>query len=184
MQRLAIAILLGLSAAAGSYSADTSPPYGTANLSGGTAAVAFSPEGRAQAEIVRAIQAARRSIWVQAYGFSNHAIIGALVDAKTRGVDVRVIVDKSDTHGRQASGVRAMLAAGVPVWTDYRPAIAHNKVMILDGADVITGSFNFTEAAQTRNAENVLHLSGVPELAALYARDWLWREQQSRKLEP
>jgi phosphatidylserine/phosphatidylglycerophosphate/cardiolipin synthase-like enzyme len=46
-------------------------------------------------------------------------------------------------------------ATGIPVWIDYEPAIAHNKVIIIDGRLVIGGSYNYTAAAQKRNAENV-----------------------------
>lgn len=154
------------------------PPAGTVPLSG-TATVAFSPNGQAQAVIVAAIGTARHSIRVQAYSFTNRAIIAALVDAKRRGVDVRAIVDKTDTRGRAVSD---LLAAGIPVWVDYRPSIAHNKVMILDGDSVITGSFNFTAAAQERNAENVILLQHSPAVAKLYADDWTWRQGQSRQI--
>ena len=59
-----------------------------------------------------------------------------------------------------------------------KPAIAHNKVMIIDDKEVITGSFNFTDAAQKRNAENVVFISDT-KLAKEYAQNWAKREQQS-----
>jgi phosphatidylserine/phosphatidylglycerophosphate/cardiolipin synthase-like enzyme len=52
--------------------------------------------------------------------------------------------------------------------------------MVIDNQSVITGSFNFTAAAQEHNAENVLVLKGVPELASVYAKDWEWRQTKSR----
>jgi phosphatidylserine/phosphatidylglycerophosphate/cardiolipin synthase-like enzyme len=61
--------------------------------------------------------------------------------------------------------------AGVSVWLDTQVAIAHCKVMVIDGAKVITGSFNFTAAAQNHNAENLLVLED-PALAAEYLRNW------------
>ena len=142
--------------------------------------VAFSPRGQGENLVVQAVSGAKTQILVQAYGFSNSAILKALADAKARGVDVRVILDKSNDKGKY-SGATYMANAGVPVWIDYKPAIAHNKVMVIDNHDVITGSFNFTEAAQEHNAENVLFLQGVPELAAVYAKDWQWRLGESRQ---
>ncbi|HTR44450.1 MAG TPA: phospholipase D-like domain-containing protein, partial [Thermodesulfovibrionales bacterium] len=47
---------------------------------------------------------------------------------------------------------------GIPTYIDAQHAIAHNKVMIIDKETVITGSFNFTKAAEERNAENLLIL--------------------------
>ena len=61
--------------------------------------------------------------------------------------------------------------ASIPVWVDPRVAIAHSKVMVLDGATVITGSFNFTAAAQSHNAENLLVIRDS-QLAAEYQANW------------
>ena len=46
--------------------------------------------------------------------------------------------------------------ADIPVLIDAKHAIAHNKVMIIDGKTVITGSFNFTKAAEEQNAESLV----------------------------
>jgi phosphatidylserine/phosphatidylglycerophosphate/cardiolipin synthase-like enzyme len=159
---------------------DPDAPYATVQLHDVSATVGFSPRGQAQDLVVQAIASAKTQVLVQAYGFSNTAILKALTDAKNRGVDVRVILDKSNDKGKY-SGATYMANAGIPVWIDYKPAIAHNKVMIIDEQDVITGSFNFTEAAQEHNAENVLFLQSVPELATVYAKDWQWRQGQSRQ---
>jgi phosphatidylserine/phosphatidylglycerophosphate/cardiolipin synthase-like enzyme len=61
--------------------------------------------------------------------------------------------------------------AGIPTRIDAQHRIAHNKVMILDGAVVITGSFNFTKGAEPDNAENLLVIQGK-DLAAQYTRNW------------
>ena len=64
----------------------------------------------------------------------------------------------------------------MPLWIDSEHAAAHNKVMVIDNglpeAAVITGSFNFTQAAQHRNAENLLILRGNPNLTEAYAANW------------
>jgi phosphatidylserine/phosphatidylglycerophosphate/cardiolipin synthase-like enzyme len=52
---------------------------------------------------------------------------------------------------------------GVPTLIDANHAISHDKVMIIDGETVITGSFNFTKAAQEKNAENVRRISDGEE---------------------
>lgn len=161
------------------------PGISRLTLDGAQATVAFSPDGGGERIIVDAINAARYRVLVQAYGFTDKFIISALAQAKNRGVDVRVILDKSNdrssSNESRYSGATYMVNAGVPVWVDYKPAIAHNKIMIIDGREVITGSFNFTYSAQHRNAENVLILNNVPQLAEIYTRDWEWRLGQSRQ---
>ncbi len=86
-----------------------------------------------------------------------------------------MIVDKTSARvsksGSRYSAATYLSNAGVPVWVDVRVSIAHNKVMVIDGATVITGSFNFTASAQSRNAENLLVISD-PQLAKLYAKNW------------
>ncbi len=61
--------------------------------------------------------------------------------------------------------------ASIPTLIDSKHAIAHNKFMVIDGATVITGSFNFTKAAEEKNAENLLVIRS-PELAAKYIANW------------
>jgi phosphatidylserine/phosphatidylglycerophosphate/cardiolipin synthase-like enzyme len=84
---------------------------------------------------------------------------------------VRVVLDKSQ-RDEKSSVAGYLFDAGIPVWVDAKYAIAHNKVMIVDGAIVITGSFNFTMEAETSNAENLLVIRNV-ELAARYGRNFL-----------
>ena len=104
---------------------------------------------------------------MQAYSFTNADIAKALLDAHNRGVNVRVVLDKSQETEKYTSAT-FLANAGVPVRIDDDFAIAHSKIMILDEETVITGSFNFTKAAEERNAENVLVIRGNKELAKLY----------------
>ena len=107
---------------------------------------------------------------VQAYGFTHNAIAQALIRAQTRGVQVRVLLDaKSENTNRYV--IDLFDKAQLPWRGDGRHAIAHNKVMVIDDAVVITGSFNFTNSAETRNAENFLVLRS-PALAQAYKQQW------------
>lgn len=130
----------------------------------------FTPGENCTAAIVTELGKANASIEVQAYSFTSAPIAKALVEAKERGLSVRVILDKSQQSERYSSA--SFLAhVGIPVWIDSKVAIAHNKVMVIDGKTVITGSFNFTKAAQERNAENVLIVED-PRLAERYHANW------------
>ena len=141
----------------------------------GTVQYAFTPDDHADQMIVAAIDAAQRQILVQAYSFSHRRIAEALVRAATRGVEVAAIVDQEQSRAALAI-MRNIERAGAQVRIDSRHAAAHNKLMVIDhgAADcaVVTGSYNFTYAAQHRNAENVLILRGNPPLCAAYFNNW------------
>jgi phosphatidylserine/phosphatidylglycerophosphate/cardiolipin synthase-like enzyme len=144
--------------------------------------VCFTPGQDCTGLIVTQIGEARSSIRVQAYSFTSVPILSALKRAHGRGIDVRVIVDKTSA-GKQRSGPSYTAAsyltnAGIPVWVDTTVSIAHNKVIVIDGKIVITGSFNFTSAAQKRNAENLLVIRDE-DLAQLYGENWGKRQAAS-----
>lgn len=166
------------------YESRTRQPSGQpVNLQAeGTVEVAFSPYGGVTAATVRFINEARTSILVAAYGLTSNPIGKALVDAKKRGVDVRVVVDK-DYNGRRdtANSVVGFLASnGIPVRIDTAVAIQHNKVLIIDSVSVQNGSFNFTKAAEESNAENITIHRNFPQLAQVYTKNWmqLWNQSQ------
>jgi phosphatidylserine/phosphatidylglycerophosphate/cardiolipin synthase-like enzyme len=126
-----------------------------AACSNATVDVCFRPgQVSCQAEIVKTIGEAKTSLLVQAYGFTDTAIIHAIGEAQRRGVQVRAILDKENRQPRY-TGATYLHNAGIPVRIDDRVAIAHNKVMVIDGETVIGGSYNYTKSAEGKNAENV-----------------------------
>ncbi|MDQ3186486.1 MAG: phospholipase D family protein [Pseudomonadota bacterium] len=142
----------------------------------GTVQVAFTPGDDAGKLIAEAINHAQHQVLVQAFSFTHRKIADALIAAKHRGVDVKVVADKDQTHRIPTSVIAKLVAGGVPVFIDSEHTGAHNKVMVIDagssGTTVITGSFNFTHAAQYKNAENVLLIRGNPMLTGLYLKNW------------
>ena len=132
--------------------------------------VYFSPRGGCTDAIIKELNNARTSVLVQAYSFTSAPIAQSLVDAHKRGLRVEVILDKSQRTD-QYSSATFFYNHGVPVKIDAQHAIAHNKIMVIDGATVITGSFNFTKAAEERNAENLLVIHDT-RLAGRYTRNW------------
>ena len=131
-------------------------------------AVYFSPDGGGTEAIVREINRAQHRIWVQAYSFTSAPIAEALVAAHKRGVEVLAVLDKSNETDKYTAAT-FLTNSGIKTLIDDQHAIAHNKVMVIDNATLITGSFNFTKAAEERNAENLLVLNDVPDLAGTYA---------------
>jgi phosphatidylserine/phosphatidylglycerophosphate/cardiolipin synthase-like enzyme len=132
--------------------------------------VYFSPKGGCTEAVVAALDKAKTSVLVQAYSFTSSPIAKALVDAARRGVKVEVVLDKSQRTEKYSSG-DFVAHEGIPTKIDAVHAIAHNKVMVIDGATVLTGSFNFTKAAEEHNAENLLVIQD-PALAGKYAANW------------
>ncbi|MBB3458722.1 phosphatidylserine/phosphatidylglycerophosphate/cardiolipin synthase-like enzyme [Rhizobium sp. BK313] len=142
--------------------------------------VCFTPSEQCEDRIVAEIDRARASIRVQAYGFTSLPIIQALQRAAGRGVEVLAILDK--TNERKYSGATLLEAAGIPVWIDYMQSIAHNKIIVIDESLVIGGSYNYTAAAQRRNAENVTFIDGR-EVAREFLANWDSRLKASRAFE-
>ncbi|GHU05992.1 hypothetical protein FACS1894205_6770 [Alphaproteobacteria bacterium] len=83
---------------------------------------------------------------------------------------MRVVLGKNQA-GEKYSIADFLANQGVRVWIDAEHASAHNKVMIFDERLVLTGSFNFTKAAQDWNAENIVMLSS-PAFTAAHIRNW------------
>jgi phosphatidylserine/phosphatidylglycerophosphate/cardiolipin synthase-like enzyme len=142
-------------------------PADSAGARGERIRVLFSPRGGCTEAIVAALRHATRTVDVQAYSFTSAPIAKAVTDAHARGVKVRIILDKSQRTERYSSAT-FLKNHDVPVFIDDEHAIAHNKVILIDGKTVITGSFNFSKAAEERNAENLLIIEGRPDLASAY----------------
>lgn len=146
--------------------------------------VAFTPGDDVEGLIARRIASARESVRMQAYLFTDRRIAFALLAALRRGVRVEVIGDA----GRHAQGglpwLGTLARAGASVYLDAAAAASHNKVLILDGdgarAAVVTGSYNFTRSAQSRNAENIVVISGNRAITDRYVANF--RARRSRAL--
>jgi phospholipase D len=127
--------------------------------------VCFTPGGSCTNQIVTAINHATRTLNIQAYGFTSAPIAKAILAAQKRKVKIAVLLDKSNVSSKY-SIITMLNNHNIPFLIDNKPAIAHNKVMIIDAgtpqATVITGSFNFTQSAQSRNAENVIIIHSQP----------------------
>jgi len=139
--------------------------------------VCFSPRGQCTDAIIKELNKAKNSVLVQAYSFTSAPIAEALLNAFNRGVKVEVILDRRGKT-EKSSKATFFIEKGIPVMIDDKHAKAHNKVMVIDCETVITGSFNFTKAAEEKNAENLLIIHDR-KLAEKYVENWLDRAQYS-----
>lgn len=140
--------------------------------------VRFSPGGDCTQFIKEVIAKAQKTILVQAYTFTSLPIADALIQAHQRGVDVRILVDRSQLTNKYTQ-VRHMVVQGIFVAVDVVPGIAHNKVMVIDDDHVLTGSFNWTKAAETSNAENLLLIKDT-KTNGIYKAAWCQRAKQAK----
>jgi len=170
----ALTMALGIVTAANAFNLDFGKTPSTAVAA--NARAVFTPGDDIAGQIIEAVRNARRQVLVQAYSFTHEGIAKALIDAQRRGVEVKVIADQQDAEKMERGQITRLAAAGIPVWLDGQHQIAHNKIMVIDAgapnAMIITGSFNFTKAAQNKNAENMVFLGGSEKLADDFVRNW------------
>ncbi|MFJ3318599.1 phospholipase D family protein [Herbaspirillum huttiense] len=144
--------------------------------------VGFSPEGSAEALVLKTIDSARKQIRMMAYAFTSPKVVKALLAAHKRGVDVKLLVDAKtlEEEGRKRSqpgnaAVSTLVEAGVEVRTIDKYQIQHEKTFVVDGRTVELGSYNFTQGAATRNGETAMVISNAPNVAKVYLDHWATR---------
>ncbi|EPF1958996.1 phospholipase D family protein [Klebsiella aerogenes] len=135
--------------------------------------VGFSPEGSALQLVLKTIESAQHEIRLMGYSFTSPEVVSALVRAKRRGVDVRIVLDEKGNRSKASqAAMNVVVNAGIPLRTNGRYAIMHDKVIIVDNHTVEAGSFNFSRSAARSNSENVLVIRDYPSLADTYLQHW------------
>ncbi len=139
--------------------------------------VGFSPDGDSLELVLKGINSAQKSIHVAAYSFTSKPIASALLSAYKRGVEVKIVADEKSNSGKY-SATTYLANQGVAVRLNGNYPIFHHKFIVIDRKTLETGSFNFSAAAAKKNAENVLILWNVPQIASKYDNEWgkLWNE--------
>jgi len=160
-------LLTGLVACASTHSQHGSHPYIEA---------AFGPEAGAEPLVMKVMATANQSLRVSAYALSSPSIIQGLIAAKQRGVDVQAVVDYEhnvvkDSKNIGKDALTALVQAGVVVRTSDKYRKMHDKLIIIDGKHVQTGSYNYAKSAN-KNSENVLVVWNDPALAESYLKHW------------
>jgi phosphatidylserine/phosphatidylglycerophosphate/cardiolipin synthase-like enzyme len=117
----------------------------------------FSP-GNCDQKLIRLIGTATRTLEVAIYSLTHTGISQAIIDAKNRGVQVRLVVDRSQSKGK-SSQVDALETAGIDLKIGNFKGIMHDKYTIVDETQMETGSFNYSENATVNNGENQLYLN-------------------------
>ncbi len=135
----------------------------------------FAPEDGVQSRIVELINAANESIYFLTYSFTTDELAEAMLAAKARGVEIHGVMDKAQAANAGGEFTR-FVENGIDVRLDGEGGSMHNKVLVIDGEIVVTGSYNFSANAEKRNDENllVIHDAG---LASMYLEEFqkIWK---------
>ncbi len=126
--------------------------------------VCFSPDGACSELIVEELDAAGTSVHAAVYTFTDTTLRDRLLEASYRGVDVKLVMDpwSADSGNVVNQAVYDSLEdEGVPVRWAPNPSggIMHHKFAVIDGRMVLTGSYNWTESADTLNDENLMRIT-------------------------
>ena len=136
--------------------------------------VFFSPNGGCQQAVVNEIDQARETMDIAMYFLTSREIVQALVRAKERHVQVRLVFDKSQEIQDYAKA-RYLIKRGFAVKFHTGEGLMHNKFAVIDGHILITGSFNWTPTADRKNEENLLIIKDAPVIKKYRDRfDYLW----------
>jgi phosphatidylserine/phosphatidylglycerophosphate/cardiolipin synthase-like enzyme len=143
---------------------------------GAVEVVCFSRAERCDDLLTGLIKGSKDRIYVAIYSFTSDRLAEALIEARRRGVDVRVVMERREANVTGSEYPR-LLGAGVDVRLDANPGLMHHKFMVIDGEIVVTGSYNWSAAAEERNDENlvVIRDRGV---AGAYEREFerIWSQ--------
>lgn len=118
----------------------------------------FSPNEGCDQKLIDIISSAKKTLDIAIYSIAHTGIANAIIDAQTRGVVVRMVVDKSQSVGVH-SETGTLTTANVPLKIGNVAGIMHDKYTIVDGAILETGSFNYSSSATSYNAENQIYIT-------------------------
>jgi len=133
----------------------------------------FTPGANCETEIIAAISNAKKEILVQAYSFTSENIANALLAAHKRGVATKIIYDKKAAKERY-SQIPRLSILGINTIPDKVRGLQHCKLILIDGTLVLTGSYNYSNGARDKNAENLVIISS-PDLAKAFVANWMIR---------
>ena len=141
----------------------------------------FSPEGSAESLVIKVIDSSKQDIRMMCYSFTSPQIVTALINAKHRGVNIAIVADKNGNRGKNSrAAMNLVVHAGIALRLDSAYKIQHDKVIVVDGKTVETGSFNYTASAANSNSENVLVAWDDPSIAEGYLDHWLSRWRRAK----
>ncbi len=131
----------------------------------------FSPDDGVASRIIELIRSAEQSIYFMAYSFTSDDLARALVERTRAGLVVAGVLEESQVRSNFGGEYENLRRSGLDVRLDGAAGNMHHKVLIIDGRIVVTGSYNFSQSAETKNDENVLIIHS-PTIADQYLAEF------------
>jgi phosphatidylserine/phosphatidylglycerophosphate/cardiolipin synthase-like enzyme len=142
-------------------------PLPTLEVDGSQLEVYFSPDDHVERHVIQLIQSAKQSVKFMAYSFTSDKIAEAMLERARASVQVAGVFEEQQTRSNLGTEFAKLHIAGLDVRLDGNPNNMHHKVIIIDDKIVLTGSYNFTNNAETLNDENLLVIHDQ-DVAALF----------------
>lgn len=167
-------LLIGLFFSSGTYAATEIKHPNIEHIE-----IGFSPEGDAEALVLKVIQAAQSNIKVMAYSFTSKPIVKALIAAHRRGVQVYIAADSANLKSKYGeAALSSLVIAGIHVKIVDAYRIMHDKLIMVDDQTIELGSFNYTKSAAKSNSENTMIIWNAPDVVRPYLAHWQSRWDQ------
>ena len=133
----------------------------TANNKANNIHIYFSPQDKTISNaVLPIIENAKSYIYIPIFVITENRVVEALISAKQRGVDVRLISDALNASGKY-SKIKVLRANGIPVKIENYAGKMHSKTMIADDKYSIMGSMNFSKSGEIKNDENTIVLENA-----------------------
>lgn len=120
------------------------------------------------AAVTDAIDSAQYSVDIAMYNLNLREVEQALRNAQRRGVKVRLVVESDALDGWVP---RSLKSSGIPVVSDGRESLMHNKFMVIDSRQLWTGSLNLTDSGVTEDRNNLVRLDSS-SIAEYYTQEF------------
>jgi len=146
-------------------------PYPSLTVEGTHLEVYFSPDDGVASHLAALIRTAQQRVSFMAFSFTSDEIADAMLERAKVGVTVSGVFEATQVKANQGVEYDRMRKAGLDVHLDGNPRNMHHKVILIDGAIVITGSYNYSANAEKSNDENVLVIYN-PDIAAQYTEEF------------
>lgn len=171
---VALVVVMLLGAACGGCICDLCPRPPCPSCTVESLFVSPSVDRGIEARLISILSAATRTVDLALYSFTDDQLGAAVIGAHGRGVAVRVILDQAQPTA-QGGEYPKLIAAGIEVVVEKVTGLMHHKSLVVDGTITVTGSYNWSDAADRSNFENVVVIV-CPEVAASFAGEFnrLW----------
>lgn len=138
--------------------------------------VYFSPKDKTATRLIQLIKSAKKFVYVPTFLITHKDIANALIEAHSRGIDVKIIIDANSTSTRHSKH-QQLRNSGIPLKVENYAGKLHSKGMIIDDSYIVVGSMNFSNSGENKNDENLIIIQNY-QLAVNYHQffNYLWNK--------